>query len=198
MADFGSELLGLVGTVAPTIASALGTPLAGMAVSAICSAIGLPPGAEPAEVKAALAAPSMDQMLALKQADDAFQTQMRQLDVDLAKISQTDTANARARQIAMPQDWTPTVLAGVLSLGFFGLVYLMVVRSVPPENANAVNILLGTLGTGWVQSIAYYFGSSYGSKSKDALLFQSTPVLAAPDQRRLPSPAATGATHAAT
>lgn len=204
MAEFGSELLSLVGTVAPTIASALGGPLAGMATRAICSAIGLPQDAKPADLKAALALPTADQLVALKQADDTFKAQMRQLDVDLARISQTDTASARARQVAMPQDYTPPVLACALSFGFFGLVYLMVFHGVPAENQQPVNILLGTLGTGWVQSIAYYFGSSYGSKAKDAMLFQSVPASSSDlDQRRAPSPgpgiavaAAGGVAHA--
>ena len=84
---------------------------------------------------------------------------------------------------------TPAVLAYALTLGFFGLLSLMIFHVLPVENQGPVNILLGALGTGWIQSINYYYGSTYGSKTKDAMLFQSVPAASLADQRRAPSPA---------
>jgi hypothetical protein len=195
MADFGTEILGLISTVAPTIAAALGGPLAGLGVRAICSVLGLPEDSTVPAVSAALASATPDQLLALKQADNAFAAQMKQLDVDFARLGQADMASARAREIVV-HDATPAVLAYGLTLGFFGLLSLMVFHDVPTSNAGAVNILLGSLGTGWIASIYYYFGSTYGSKTKDAMLFQSVPASALPapavgPARGLPSPGQT-------
>jgi hypothetical protein len=177
MADFGTEVLGVLSSVAPSIASALGGPLAGAGVSAIIGALGLAPDTPPGKVAEAvsLAAANPDQLLALKRADQAFAAQMKQLDVDFAKLSSSDIANARARETAV-HDRTPAVLAYSLTLGFFGMLSLMIFHVLPAENGAAVNILLGALGTGWIQSINYYYGSTYGSKTKDAMLFQSVPA----------------------
>jgi len=73
----------LVRAVAPALATALGTPLAGLAVAAISDAVlGKPDGSEQ-EVEAALAVAGPDVLLRLKDADRAFTLRMRELDIDL-------------------------------------------------------------------------------------------------------------------
>jgi hypothetical protein len=169
------DALGVLTTVAPTLARAVGGPLAGMATTAIISALGLAPGSTDATVSTAVATASPDQLLALKKADNDFKTQMKQLDVDFAKLSSADEADARQRAVAT-HDSTPAVLAYALTLGFFGLLALMIFHVLPTENMAAVNILLGALGTAWMASMNFFFGSTYGSKTKDQMLFQSVPA----------------------
>lgn len=185
MADFGSQVLNLLGSVAPVLASAIGGPFAGVAVRAICSAIGLPADSKPDAVSAALMTAGPEQLLALKKADNDFATAMKALDVDFAKLSHADAADARQRQVAV-HDSTPAILAYGLTLGFFGLASLMIFHVLPAENAAPVNIMLGALATGWMASIGYFFGSTYGSKTKDAMLFQSVPASALPSPAVLP------------
>jgi hypothetical protein len=194
MADFGTEVLGVLGAVAPALATAVGGPLAGAAVRAIGSALGLPDGTTASAVSAAVLGATPDQLLALKKADNDFAQQMKQLDVDFAKLSSEDAASARAREIAV-HDHTPSLLAFALTAGFFGLLGLMAFHALPTENMTAVNVMLGALGTAWMAAMNYFFGSTYGSKTKDAMLFQSVPAsslppLAAAPAGRSPSPAA--------
>ena len=75
----------VVGAVAPGLATALGGPLAGVAVSALSEQLlGRPDGSE-AEVATALRVGGSDALLKLKDAEQAFQTRMRELPLDLAK-----------------------------------------------------------------------------------------------------------------
>ena len=72
------KLLNLVRTVAPSIASAVGGPLAGMATRAISEALlGKPDGTEE-ELTQAVATATPEQLLALKQAENEFSIKMRE------------------------------------------------------------------------------------------------------------------------
>ena len=92
-------LLNLVRTVAPTIATAVGGPLAGMATRAISEALlGKPDGTEE-ELAQAAANATPEQLLALKKAEQDFAVRMRELDIDLERIANEDRNSARDREI---------------------------------------------------------------------------------------------------
>jgi hypothetical protein len=159
----------LLGSVAPTIATALGGPVAGMAVRAISGALfGHPDGTEE-DIMAALANPNGDQLAQLKKIDADFKVQMKSLDIDLERISAADRDSARNMQIAT-RDWIPRVLAVGVTIGFFGIVAYILHYGLPPTGGEALLMLIGTLGTAWTGVMGFYFGSSAGSKQKtDAL-----------------------------
>ena len=161
------KLLDLVRTVAPSIASAVGGPLAGMATKAISEALlGKPDGSE-AELVQAAAMATPEQLLALKRAEQSFEVQMRELDIDLERIASQDRDSARSREVAT-KDWTPRVLAGLVTGGYFGVLFYMLTHGLPTTGGSeAMLVMLGTLGTAWGGIMAYYFGSSAGSKAKD-------------------------------
>jgi hypothetical protein len=161
------KLLDLVRTVAPSIASAVGGPLAGMATKAISEALlGKPDGSE-AELVQAAAMATPEQLLALKKAEQSFEVQMRELDIDLERIASQDRDSARSREVAT-KDWTPRVLAGLVTGGYFGVLFYMLKNGLPQHGGSeAMLVMLGTLGTAWGGIMAYYFGSSAGSKAKD-------------------------------
>jgi len=164
------QLLNLVRTVAPSIASAVGGPLAGMATKAISEALlGKPDGSEEELLQAAAKA-SPEQLLALKKAENDFALQMRELDIDLERIASEDRDSARNREIKT-KDWTPKILAGGITVGYFGVLFYMLTHGLPTTGGSeAMLVMLGTLGTAFGGVMAYYFGSSAGSKEKTEAL----------------------------
>ena len=159
-------ILNLVRTVAPSLASAVGGPLAGMAVRTISEALlGKPDGTED-ELAQAAAKATPEQLLALKNAEQDFAVRMRELDIDLERIANEDRNSARNREIKT-KDWTPKVLAGLITSGYFGVLFYMLQFGLPTTGGSeAMLVMLGTLGTAWGGVVAYYFGSSAGSKEK--------------------------------
>lgn len=169
---------GALGNLAPMLATALGGPLAGGAVAAITAALGLGDGATDAEIAKKLATASPDTLLQIKKAEQDFSARMAELgfksEADLARIEADDRASARQREVER-QDWTPRILAYLVTAGFFGMLSVMVFAEIPPASKEPLYILLGSLGTAWTSIIAYYFGSTAGGQKKSELLSKAKP-----------------------
>lgn len=165
MDDLWDSITGILGTVAPGIATALGGPLAGAATAAIINALGLPSDAQPAQVADAVKKADPSALLALKQAEQQFRADMRKLDIDVDRLGNEDRANARDRQVKTG-DRTPEVLAYGVTLGFFGVLAALMHYGMPDKGGEALLVMLGALGGAWGSVVAYFFGSSSGSKAK--------------------------------
>jgi len=168
--SFGEKAIQVLKTIAPTLATAAGGPLAGYAVSAITAALGTPPGDQKA-MDAALVAASPETLTALRKADQDFAVRMKELDISEEQLAYADTANARQREVAL-HDFTPAVLAYGITAGFFGTLIFMLINGKPATGGDALLVMLGSLGTAWAGVVAYYFGSSTGSARKDATISQ--------------------------
>jgi hypothetical protein len=157
--------------IAPTIATALGGPLAGMAVSAVSKAIGV----SPEEVQNVIQSGKMDatQIAALQQAELELKKQAQQLGLDFAKLSNEDRASARTMQTNV-RSFIPPTLSILVTVGFFGILIGLMLQKF--QTSDALMLMLGSLGTAWTGIIAFYFGSSAGSQAKDELLHKSTPT----------------------
>jgi hypothetical protein len=155
----------LLGQVAPTIATALGGPLAGVAVKTLSNVLLGHEGGSEDDVKAAMASASPDQLAALKKIDADFKVQMRELDIDLERIAAGDRDSARKMQ-SETRDWVPKLLAIVITLGFFGILVWMLINGMPTTGTEALLMMLGALGTAWTGVVNFYYGSSAGSKAK--------------------------------
>lgn len=160
----------VISALAPTLATALGGPLAGAATAQIIKGLG---GSEEA-ANAAIAAADPQVLVQLKQIETDFQKFLAENDIDLEKIHQEDRHSARLREIAV-HDETPRTLAYIYLALFLVTLFMqfyIIIEHIAIE-AGAVRILdgltaiLGTLVTG---SKDYYFGSSSGSKQKTDLL----------------------------
>jgi hypothetical protein len=164
----------LIGSVAPTIATALGGPVAGMAVKAISGALFGHDSATEEEIRTVLANPTGDQLAALKKIDADFAVQMKSLDIDLERIAAGDRASARDMQ-KETKDWIPRALAVTVTIGFFGILLYMLVYGLPTTGNEALLLLLGALQTAWMGIIAFYFGASATDTAKDKMIYNSVP-----------------------
>ena len=159
----------LLGQLAPSIATALGGPLAGVAVRTLSNALFGHEDASEEQVSEALSNATPDQLAAIKKIDADFKVQMKSLDIDLERISAGDRDSARQMQ-RETKDWVPKVLAIVITLGFFGILIWMLLNGMPKTGTEALLMMLGALGTAWTGVVNFYYGSSAGSKAKNDLL----------------------------
>ena len=158
--------------IAPTIATALGGPLAGMAVSAISKAIGV----DEKDVGDLINNNKLtaDQIAQVKIAEIELQKQAQELGLNFEKLAVDDRKSAREMQ-ATTRSIVPPVLAAIVTVGFFGILVMMLLGKVDSNNP-PILMMLGSLGTAWTGIIAYYFGSSAGSQAKTDLLSKAPAI----------------------
>jgi len=157
--------------IAPGIATALGGPLAGLAVTAVSKALGI----DEKDVQSTIESGKLtsDQLTSIKQAELELQKQANELGLDFEKLAVDDRKSARDMQTAT-HSFIPPVLSILVTIGFFGILIGLMTDHV--VKSDALLLMLGSLGTAWTGIIAFYFGSSAGSQKKDELLHQSTPI----------------------
>lgn len=173
--------------IAPFLATGLSLagPLGTMAGNAITNALGVKSGGTASDLLASLTKtpPTPDQIAALKKADQDFQLQMKQLDIqsveELAKMDEADMASARQRETdlakAGAKDNTPKWLAGIVTFGALliaALVFSGHANSVLKDSASAAlaGTIVGYIFKDYGQVLGYYFGSSKGSEDKSATI----------------------------
>lgn len=163
----------VVGKVAPMLGAALGGPLGGAALSVIADTLGLNEKTE-AAIKNALAGTTPEQMLALKRADQDFAVRMQELGFnnqrDMESLAVSDRDSARKREMSVG-DKTARNLAYAITGGFFGVLGTLIgIDNIAEGVREVLYMMLGSLGTSFAGVIAYYFGSTSGSRAKTDLL----------------------------
>lgn len=152
-------LKNVVGAVAPTLGSALGGPMGGMAANMIADVLGVPNN--PKSIEKALAEATPEQMMELKKAEQEFEVQMKELDVDIFALETADKQDARGK---FSKDWTARVIGVVVVGGFMGYIFLVTLQP-PEQNSEAlINLVLGYLGGLASAVISFYFGASQSQK----------------------------------
>ena len=168
------ELAATLKPLAPGLATALGGPLAGMAVGALTKATGAPEGS-PAPVIAKAVQDALTgqggNAEAIVQAEHAFQARMAELGVDLEKVHAADRDSARAMRVKLGADWTSSILAYLAVAMFGGLVALigyMAIHGIEvgQDTKELVIFVLGH-ASGFVSSVyLFFYGSSKGKEEK--------------------------------
>lgn len=162
----------LVGTVAPWIGTALGGPLGGAAIGAIADALGLSDKTE-ASIKAALSGVTPEQMLLLKNADQAFALKMQEIGykqvADLEAIAAADRKDARDMN-KVTRSPVPAILSIAITIGYFAILIGMMMDYLNVKDSQALLLMLGSLGTAWGMVMAFWFGTTNSSDQKNKLL----------------------------
>ena len=157
--------------IAPTIATAIGGPFGGLAYEAVSKVLGV--NQDDAKKMLEDGKLSADQIAAVQQAEIALKAKAQELGLDFAKLSVEDRKSARDMQVSTKSK-LPSILALLVTLGFFGILAGLMLGKV--EHGTEIDIMLGSLGTAWTGIIAFYFGSSSSSQTKDAMIYNSTPM----------------------
>jgi len=175
----------IVKSVAPMLGTALGGPLGGIAGAALAKAMGGDPTKATTDDLAKLVQNvTPEQLLAIKAAEQAFQIQMRELDInsvkDLEQIAADDRASARNLQI-QTKDATPQILAyAALTVwaSMNGFLLYMAFRglSLPTDMSPIIMRVLGTMDALMGMAFAFFFGTTANSGKKDQMIYNSTPT----------------------
>ena len=161
------ELAASLKPLAPGLATALGGPLAGMAVGALTKATGAPEGS-PAPVVAKAVQDALTgqggNAEAVVQAEHAFQARMAELGIDLEKVHAADRDSAR-KYYAANREWFSSALDCIIIFGFFAAfafaTHLMFQQPDIPQHVTLfVGGTVGTLGTLAGQVVSFWRGSS--------------------------------------
>jgi len=155
----------------PTIATCLGGPLAGLAVTAVSKALGI----DEDKVQNVIDSGKLnaDQIASLKQAEIELQRQAQELGLNFEQLAVQDRASARDLQ-KETKSIVPPLLSILVTIGFFGILAGLMSGKI--MTSDALMLMLGSLGTAWTGIIAFYFGSSASSQAKDQMIHNSTPL----------------------
>jgi hypothetical protein len=155
-------LKNIVGAVAPTLGSALAGPMGGMAGDVVAKVLGCENN--PKSIEKAVQNATPEQMLELKKAEQQFEVQMAELEVDVFALETKDIQDARSK---FSKDWTSRIMGLTVVGGFMGYIFLITLQP-PEQNSEAlINLVLGYLGGLASAIISFYFGASNSSKDKD-------------------------------
>jgi hypothetical protein len=174
-----SSALNVVKTLAPTIATAIGGPLAGGAVMALESVFGITPTPNSSTddrtnaLAAAISGATPEQLASIRKADQDYALAMAQAgfkDTEtLASLTVQDRGSARQMQMSTKGVAAP-ILAFVITIGFFVSIALVMFAPLQPAAHDAMMMLLGSLATAWAAVVAFYFGSSQDSHDKNQII----------------------------
>lgn len=180
-----NDVVKVVASLAPTVASAIGGPLAGMAVTALESVFGITPAPEETveqrqgTLASAIAGATPEQLQAVRKADQDFQVKMAELGFKnqeaIAALRIEDVQGARALLTAT-RSWVPAALTVVLTFGVFMMIGTLFLTEVPQANREVFYTLLGAVSTAWITSTHFWFGDTLSSGEKTQIIAKSSPV----------------------
>ena len=161
-----------LGKLAPTVASALGGPLAGVAVSAIGELFGI---SEPTQdkIKVAIENGSLtgEQISGLRQFELKLKSEEAERGFKYAELEYKNTDSARQMKVATGSVF-PEVLSALITLGFFGILAWMMYKP-SAIDSQPLLIMLGSLGAAFGAVINFWLGSNKGSDRTKELLANS-------------------------
>ena len=157
------ELLNILKGIAPAVATAVGGPLGGLAVTALANKFGVAD-----DVQAVAKAIAGDPEAAAKLAElDLQQFQAESADRDSAR--QREAAVAAAGGTHLSQLVVPILALGTVSLTFI-FIGILLFKVIDQAQQQLVIFALGYATAAAQQVLSYYFGSSKSSQDKTVAL----------------------------
>ncbi len=188
------DLKTTLGAIAPTLATMMGGPLAGTAVSALVTAFGITPTGDQSKDTAAVTkivqagAMTPEIIAAVKKADQEHEALMGQQGIDLVKLNagheealaQTFTVDTQDARKTFGQQKAILYMGVVILMTFatiMGVVlyacFKLLDGGITIKDVSVVAAIAGMVGSviGYVaanaqQVVSYFFGSSHGSAAK--------------------------------
>ena len=166
-----SDWTDIIKTVAPGIATALGGPLAGMAVRELSNKILGKPDATQDEVAAAISSGNPEVLARIKEADASLKKALADAGVKLEETAAGDRDSARKLAIAttlIPQ----LTLSTLFVVGYLVLCWTLLSKNmeIAESMSDIFMVLVGVLTAGVTQILNFWLGTSAGSKTKDQIL----------------------------
>ena len=164
--NIGKLLKGALGVVAPTLGTALGGPLGGMAGSWLANELGVSEN----ELPDLLKKESPELMAKLKELDQKFILDMERLEIDVFALEVQDKNSAR--ELAKDNMKPHVMLTLLFVSGYFVIMGMMLSGHIAIQEGlkDMILLLVGMLTREIPTIMQFWFGSSHGSKKKtDAL-----------------------------
>ena len=163
--------LDTINTIAPVVASALGGPLAGAAVTAIGGMFGI---AEPTQdkIKAAIENGQMtgEQISGIRALELKLKADEAERGFKYSELEFKDRDSARNMNIQTGAK-TPAVLTWIIVAIVLSLEGAILFNGLPQGVSELVTgRILGTLDMSLMMVLAFWFGTTYGSSKKTELL----------------------------
>jgi hypothetical protein len=156
------KLGGLLKSLAPTIASAAGGPMAGMAVKMAASKLGLPETTTANEIED-LIERQPERAVALKQADEDFKNRIKEMEIDLESFK-TEVEDRKDARENFSTDWTPKVFSVLTLLLYGGFVMIVTLMPHDQNDETIISLVLGQLSGILGTAAAFFYGGSSGKK----------------------------------
>lgn len=165
----------IIRTVAPGLGALLGGPLAGTAVGVLTETLLGDKDAGEAKLQEFInKGLTPEQLVVIKKADQDFIIRTKELDFKWEELEVLDRSSARDREKVIGRWATIGVhTIGVVILGgFFATVFFVLTEPVTPDDNKLmlVGALVGYVSAKADQVVAYFFGSSVGSKQKTSAM----------------------------
>ena len=166
----------LLKTVAPLVGTALGGPFGGVAASFIADKLGIESKTVDAVTKA-LSDGKMtpEQISQIKLAELDMQKFMKDHEIKLEQLAVEDRGGAR-EMLKATRSYVPATLTFFITIGYFVVLLGMMTKAFAVADSQVMLIMLGQLGTAWGVTIAFWFGTTSGSKDKTDILANSQPA----------------------
>jgi len=157
--------------IAPTVATALGGPLAGAAVSALGSVLGVPDATQASIAKMFQDGQlTSDHLAEIRKLELQYQADEKERGFRYAELEFKDRDSARNMAVAT-HSVTPAILTWLIVVLTLAAEAALLFNQVPPgADPIIIGRVLGTMDSALVMVLSFWFGSSSSSQHKTALL----------------------------